>query len=257
MAKEGFPHGDECTWQKRWAILQRHGMLLIWAVEDKCVAEEYRCPYKDLIPSSRITCFGNRFLHWLRGLSSAHRDAAALHVVYYRQGRVCFLFLTHSVHQSCFSSRSRAQELLPIANWHVPPFEEVLRHWHSSSIIEKTWDSPDLSLLIPSHLLQILVNGQFIHWRLSGQSEDIQLHCPRLDRVREAVKGDDSPNFHINRLHCGDQYYQMDWMQEGHISEIPHAHIYSVYLWEQVLLGRKNVLIKNKQTNTHTHSQIR
>lgn len=48
---------------------------------------------------------------------------------------------------------------------------------------------------------------------LPGSLRAANYLCPCLARDREAFKGERGPNFHINRLHCGTQYYQMDHMQ--------------------------------------------
>lgn len=133
------------------------------------------------------------------------------------------------------AAKAECRNCLQIANQHVHPLEGVLKHWHSSSIIEKTWDSHYLSLLIPSLCLYYKswwMDNLYIEG-LAGSLRTSSYLAPVLTEIEGLFKEDDSPNCHINRLHCGDQYYQVDWMQGERISGTPYVHVYSVSLWDE------------------------
>lgn len=68
---------------------------------------------------------------------------------------------------------------------------------------------------------------------LAGSLRTSNYLVPVLTESERLFKEDDSPNFYTNRFHCCDQYYHMDWMQGKCISKSPHAHIYSVFLWDK------------------------
>lgn len=66
---------------------------------------------------------------------------------------------------------------------------------------------------------------------LEGRLRTSNYLVPVLTELERLFKEDHSPNFHIIRLHCGEQYYQTDWTQGEYISELPH--VYSVSLWDE------------------------
>lgn len=71
--------------------------------------------------------------------------------------------------------------------------------------------------------------------------------CPVLLELEKAFKGDDGPNFHINRLYCDTQYYQMDHLQVESISELQP---FPVYLYGLITnTTGKQMHAKTKSTN--------